>query len=81
MKDRDRHGGGAAMHIRNEIKFLQHEDMKTDFESLTAGIDIQYVKPILVTTIYRPPESLVEMFEKIDVNLNLKTRSQLLLEI
>ena len=40
--------------------------MKTDFESLTVEIDIQYVKPILVTTIYRPPDSLVEMSDKID---------------
>ena len=65
-KDRDRHGGGVAMYIRNEIKFLQREDMKTDFESLTVEIDIQYVKPILVTTIYRPSDNLVEMFDKID---------------
>ena len=65
-KDRDRHGGGVAMYIINEIKFLQREGMKTDFESLTVEIDIQYVKPILVTTIYRPPDSLVEIFEKND---------------
>ena len=26
----------------------------------------QYVKPILVTTIYIPPDSLVEMFDRID---------------
>ena len=65
-KDHDRHGGGVATYMRNEIKFLQREDMKTDFESLTVEIDIQYVKPILVTTIYRRPDSLVEMFDKID---------------
>ena len=64
-KDRDRHVGGVAIYIRNEIKFLQREDMKTDFESLTVEI-IRYVKPILVTTIYRPPDSVVEMFDKID---------------
>ena len=66
IKDLDRHGGGVAVHIRNKIKFLQREDIKTDFESLTVEIDIQYVKPILVATIYRPPDSLVEMFDKID---------------
>ena len=62
----DRQGGRVAMYISNEIIFLQREDMKTDFESLTVEIDIQYVKPTLVTAIYRPPDSLVEMFDKID---------------
>ena len=49
-KDRDRHEGGVAMHIRNEIKFLQREDMKTDFESLTVEIDIHNVKPNHIQT-------------------------------
>ena len=40
--------------------------MKSDFESLTVEIDFQYVKLILVSTVYRPPDSLVEMFDKID---------------
>ena len=65
-KDCDRHRGGDAMYIRNEIKCLHREDMETDFELLTVEIDIQYVKPILATTIYRPPDSLVEMFDKIN---------------
>ena len=54
------------MYVSNEIKFLQIEDMKTDFESLTVEIDVQYAKPILVTNIYRPLDSLVEMLDKID---------------
>ena len=62
-KDRDRHGGGVALYIRNEIKFLQREDMKTDFEFLTVETDIQYVKPILVTTIYRLSDSLVDKID------------------
>ena len=54
------------MYISNEIKFLQLEDITTDFESLTVETDVEYVKPILVTNIYRPPDSLFEMFDKID---------------
>ena len=83
-KDRDRNGGGVAMYIRHEIKFLQREDMRTDFESLTVETDIQYVKPILVTIIYRPPDSLVEMFDKIDgllCKLESENKESLLLEI
>ena len=40
--------------------------METDFESLTGELNIQYVKPILITTIYRPPDSLVDLFDKVD---------------
>ena len=65
-KDRDRHGGGVAMFISEEIKFLEREDLETDFESLTVELNIQYVKPILITTIYRPPDSLVDLFDKVD---------------
>ena len=50
-KDRDRHGGGVAMFISDEINFLERDDLETDFESLTVELDIQYVKPILITTI------------------------------
>ena len=65
-KDRDRHGGGVAMFISEEIKFLKREDLETDFESLTVELNIQYVTPILVTTIYRLPDSLVDLFDKAD---------------
>ena len=40
--------------------------METDFESLTVELKIQYVKPILITTIYRPPDSLIDLFDKVD---------------
>ena len=29
-------------------------------------LNIQYIKPILITTIYRPPNSLVDLFDKVD---------------
>ena len=40
--------------------------METDFESLTVELSIQCVKPILITTIYRPPDSLVDLFDRVD---------------
>ena len=64
-KDRDRYGGGVAMFVSEEIKFFKREDLKTDFESLTVELDIQYVKPTLITTAYRPPDSLVDLFDKV----------------
>ena len=54
------------MFISEEIKFLKREDLETDFESLTVELDIQYVKPSLITTTYRPPDSLVDLFDKVE---------------
>ena len=65
-KDRDRHGGLVAMFISEEIKFFKREDLETDFEWLTVELDIQYVKAILITTIYRSPDSLVDLFDKVE---------------
>ena len=36
----------------------------SDIEFLSVELDIKYVKPIIVTTIYRPPESKVEWFKR-----------------
>ena len=65
-KDPDKYGGGVAMFISEKMKFFKREDLETDFESLTVELDIQYVKPILITTIYRPLNSLVDLFDKAD---------------
>ena len=40
------------MIICEEIKFLEREDLETDFESLTVEYGIHWVKQILITTIY-----------------------------
>ena len=35
-------------------------------ESLSIKLNIPYVRPILITTIYRPPGSLVDLFPKLE---------------
>ena len=37
-----------------------------DLESISVELDVPYVKPILVTTLYRPPDSTVELFSFIE---------------
>ena len=63
-KNQDKHGGRVAMFISEEIKFLKQEDLKTDFESLRVELNIQYVKQILITTICRQPNSLIDLLTK-----------------
>ena len=62
-KDRSRHGGGVAMYVRNELSFTTRHDLVLDIESLSIQLDIKYVKLIIVSTLYRRPDSLVELFK------------------
>ena len=69
-KDRDRHGGGVAIYVSDTIKLKKREDLLTEIESITVELDIPFVKPILITTVYRPPDSLVEIFDKLESHLS-----------
>ena len=59
-KDRNRHGGGVAAYVKNGVKFKTREDLNSDIESISIELDIKHVKPVIVTTIHRPPHRLVE---------------------
>ena len=65
-KDRDKNGGGVAIYVRSNIKCKIREDFDDDLESISVELDVPYVKPILVTTLYRPPDSRVELFSFIE---------------
>ena len=59
------------MYVRNELSFMTRHDLVLDIESLSIQLDIKYVKPIIVSTLYRPPDSLVELFKPIEELLSL----------
>ena len=59
-----RHGGGVAIYVKDGIKCQKRDDFNSDIEFLSVELDIKYVKPIIVTTTYRPPESKIEWFER-----------------
>ena len=65
-------GGGVAIYVENNLKLRVREDLITDFESISIELEIKYVKPIVVTTVYRPPGSCVELFHKIETELITK---------
>ena len=53
-----------AIYAKDGIKCQKRDDSNSDIEFLSVELDIKYVKPIIVTTIYRPSESKVEWFER-----------------
>ena len=53
-----------AIYVKDGIKCQKREDFNSNIEFLSVELDIKYVKPIIVTTIYRPPESKGEWFKQ-----------------
>ena len=71
-RDRNRHGGGVAIYIRNNIPYIQRHDLLVqDLETICVEIKKPKSKPFLISTWYRPPNSPIELFEKFENNLHL----------
>ena len=65
-KDRNRHGGGVAMYIRNNLTFVRRIDLETDdVECIWVEIKCKHRQPVLMSSIYRPPSSSVEFIGKL----------------
>ena len=70
--DRNRHGGGVACYIRNDLSYNIISVFPSEIESVFFEILLPNSKPITVETIYRPPnqsnflEVLNENMNKID---------------
>ena len=62
-KDRNRHGGGVAFYVKDGLEFNQIELDLPNLELITIRLAIPHVKPIMVTTGYRPPDSEVKLFD------------------
>ena len=63
-RDRNRSGGGVAMYIRNNLIFVQRDELCSDtkLEILVAEIKLEKQKPFCVICWYRPPNSKIEVF-------------------
>ena len=64
-KDRNKYGGGVAIYVSEDIKFKKRDDLLTNIEFISIELVIPHVKPIIVTSIYRPPGSPVGVFGNI----------------
>ena len=55
-KDRNRQGGGVCPYIRNDLAYNKRSDLDTfDVESVWIHIHLPKTKPILIASVYRPP--------------------------
>ena len=54
--DRNRHGGGVACYVRNDISFNVRSDFSDEIENIVFNILLPKTKPILVGILYRPPD-------------------------
>ena len=68
-KDRNRNGGGVAIYLRNTIPHTVRDDLiptDTDIEAICLEINKPKIKPMLLSTWYRPPDSSIELFDKFE---------------
>ena len=76
--DRNRHGGGVACYIRNNLSYNVQSYFPKDIENIFFELLLPNTKPIVVRTIYRPPNqtNFMEVFNenlsKVDTN-NVET--------
>ena len=60
-KDRNRHGGGVAIYVRNSLNYTVRDDFTNDsLETLTLEIMKPKARPFIVNYWYRPPNSSQE---------------------
>lgn len=63
-KDRNINGDGVAMYIRDIINYVLRDDVVPhNLEMLAIEISKPKVKSFIVSTWYRPPNSLVEVLK------------------
>jgi len=60
-RDRNKHGGGIALYIRNNFPVtLCSEFISDNLESLWVKVHLPHLKPVLVGCCYRPPGTDVQ---------------------
>ena len=70
--DRNRHGGGVACYVRNDLSFTKRNYFPHDIETIFIEIFLPKTKPMTVGIVYRPPshtsflETMNEHFYKLD---------------
>ena len=67
MKDRNRHGGGVVIYIRNSINYTVRDGLSDEsLEAVTLEISKPKSKPFLINSWYRPPDTTLELFNIYD---------------
>ena len=72
--DRNRHGGGVACFVTNDLSYNTKSFLPSEIENIFIEIFLPHSKPLIVGTIYRPPiqasftEAITEHFSKMSTN-------------
>ena len=63
-KDRNRHSGGVALCIKENMSFsVRHDLAPARLEIICLEINLPYNRSFLVSTWYRPPSANIKLFE------------------
>ena len=83
QKKRNRSGGGVRFYIRNSINLEVRQDLNNnEIESLTIEILKPKMKPFLITTWYRPPNSSIDKlkeFEKLLQDIDYEDKESIIM--
>ena len=66
--DRNRHGGGVAIYIKNSCKYKLREDITSKFhmiECIWIELQVQKSKSVLICSVYRAPSANSDYFNNI----------------
>ena len=70
-KDRNLSGGGVALYIHKSLNFkICDELMSPELEAIAAKIKVGNYKPLIITSLYRPPDKPVSYFDSIRSLIN-----------
>ena len=74
--DRNRHGGGVACYIRDDINFTQKSVFDSEIENIFIDVLLPKTRPFTVGIFYRPPnktnfiEKIINDFSKLNTEKN-----------
>ena len=73
--DRDRHGGGVALYIRNTVTFKARDNLPNEtLELICIEIEPPNASPFIIVAWYRPPSLLISCFNSLEENLRFLDR-------
>ena len=79
-RDRNENGGGVSIYLSNNISGKRRKDLEhSDLELMWIEINSFSHRPLLLGCCYRPPNSTMTLFEKLETNLENITDKDLLL--
>ena len=82
VKNRNRVGGGVAIYYRSVLNVMNRQDLiPANVEAVCLEITRPKSKPILITSVYRPPNSRIELLNDIETlfqNLDSEHKEQII---